>query len=143
MSIPKRRWTVWTPVAAAVIAALTLVPASPAAADDDTGDRYRACNRGEICFFWNSTLVPEEDNPTRQFFWNDSNHRGNFFSNDSPLYRNAIAYANRDTQCGVWVLNFNSLGQYVWGFGPNDGVYRNMSPGYQHTNVAHYRCNRP
>ncbi|MBA9007144.1 MULTISPECIES: hypothetical protein [Thermomonospora] len=114
--------------------------AAPAASAADIGDGQLACNTGEICFFYYSTSIAENSNPTRHFWYSDYYHEDDTFNNRGlsgvRFHDNSRSYRNRDTACSVRMYN-EGVGYVTM---PRDGVYRNFPSGWQDVNNWHVRC---
>jgi len=108
-------------VTGAAIAALAVLPAVSASADD--GNSRANCSSGEICFWYDGTSRFQKQ------FWNTGNHGGNNFMDtinggyrisNQPVQDNALEVTNRDTVCDVRVGNLQG-GVWAWVTIPNNG----------------------
>ncbi|MEV0004583.1 hypothetical protein AB0H28_20195 [Micromonospora sp. NPDC050980] len=124
-------------VATMVGAAAFAVGGTPAHAD--RGDSKTACNSGEICFQWSYDNF-STSSYQRHFWYSDSNHANDYWSNIPDLYpallmhNEAEGLWNRDSSCAVTVYD---LSNYVTPYTtfPRDFKY-SISP----RNNSHKRC---
>ncbi|MBL6274737.1 hypothetical protein JMF97_01010 [Micromonospora fiedleri] len=118
-------------------AAAVAIAAAPAQAD--RGDSKAACNKGEICFQWIYDNF-STSSYQRHFWYNDSNHGDDYWSNIPDLYPafvikdDAEGLWNRDTTCAVTIYD---LANYAT---PYTTFPRDFRAAISPRNNSHKRC---
>ncbi|WP_328650446.1 hypothetical protein OG598_19210 [Micromonospora sp. NBC_00330] len=126
-------------IAAAMAGAAAMAVGATPAQAVDRGDSKAACNRGEICFQWINDNF-STSSYQRHFWYNDSNHGDDYWSNIPDLYpafviaNGAEGLWNRDTSCAVTLYDFANYGTAYTTF-PRD-----FRAGISPRNNSHKRC---